>query len=304
MVIAKPMAFLLPHFSELALRTCGSATIPIFFRSSTLDLRNSPFWIVNTIDIANFFSFAMIAWYFPKSPYVIGNRMTTFSTGVPFQSIPTHTTFVHMNWLSFKNGNLHSTSPSSTSSTIPEKACYVVHLSLRPNNSGFDAYGAKHVGKPHHPKSAEPYIPLLFSRDCRAGLLFTTLVPTPNNASSQNNTYDPMQAVSSNAMPYDAWHLQEPHRSLALQSLDRTISFWKGKKAPKAFSFRGLWLLTPNLSKRIRSFLVSWYHSNRHLSIPFRESDLHQAPYRRGVPIHSQKGCTTVVYIIYTIMYL
>ena len=68
-----------------------------------------------------------------------------------------------------------------------------------------------------------------------------------------------------------AFHLQEPHRSLALQSLDRTISFWKGKKAPKAFSFRGLWLLTPNLSKRLRSFLVSWYHSNRHLTIPFHK---------------------------------
>ena len=68
-----------------------------------------------------------------------------------------------------------------------------------------------------------------------------------------------------------AIHLQEPHRSLALQSLDRTISFWKGKKAPKAFSFRGLWLLIPNLSKRIRSFLVSWYHSNRHLTIPFHK---------------------------------
>ena len=77
---AKLMPFLLLHFSEPALRTCGSATTPIFFRSSTLDLRSNPFWIANTTGIANSFNFVMIVWYFLKLLYVIGNKMTTFST--------------------------------------------------------------------------------------------------------------------------------------------------------------------------------------------------------------------------------
>ena len=239
MATAKPTAFLLQHFSGLALRTCGSAITPIFFRSSTLDLRNSQSWIVNTLDTENSFSFAMIALSFQKSLYVIGNRMTTYSTGAPFQLILTHTTSVRMNWLLFKNGNLHSISPSSTSSTIPAKAYFVAHPLLKHNNSVFDASGAKHAGKPPHPRFAGFYILPLSSRDYRVGLPFTTLAPTPNNVTSRNNIYAPMQEVSSNAMLFAAWLFTFKNHTAAwlFNPWIAAFPFGKGRRPPRLFHF-------------------------------------------------------------------
>ena len=68
-----------------------------------------------------------------------------------------------------------------------------------------------------------------------------------------------------------ASQIQEPCRSNALKHIDTCISFWKGKKAPKAFSFRSPWLLTPNLSRAIRRALTSWYHRNSTVAVPFHK---------------------------------
>ena len=68
-----------------------------------------------------------------------------------------------------------------------------------------------------------------------------------------------------------AAQIQEPSRSIALNHLDNCITHWKGKKAPKPFSFRSPWLLTPNLSKTIRRALTTWYHQNRTVAVPFHK---------------------------------
>ena len=68
-----------------------------------------------------------------------------------------------------------------------------------------------------------------------------------------------------------AAQIQEPSRSIALNHLDNCITHWKGKKAPKPFSFRCPWLLTPNLSKTIRRALTTWYHQNHTVAVPFHK---------------------------------
>ena len=68
-----------------------------------------------------------------------------------------------------------------------------------------------------------------------------------------------------------ASQIQEPSRSNALKHIDNCITHWKGKKAPKSFSFRSPWLLTPNLTRTIRRALTNWYHQNRTVAVPFHK---------------------------------
>ena len=56
-----------------------------------------------------------------------------------------------------------------------------------------------------------------------------------------------------------AQNIQEPFRSLALQAIDTTIKWWKGKPAPRICALRAPWILSPNLEKDLRGFLRSWY---------------------------------------------
>ena len=56
-----------------------------------------------------------------------------------------------------------------------------------------------------------------------------------------------------------AQNIQEPFRSLALQAIDTTIRWWKGKPAPRICALRAPWILSPDLEKDLRRFLRSWY---------------------------------------------
>ena len=56
-----------------------------------------------------------------------------------------------------------------------------------------------------------------------------------------------------------AQNIQEPFRSLALQAIDTTIRWWKGKPAPRICALRAPWILSPDLEKELRRFLRSWY---------------------------------------------
>ena len=273
-VIAKPMAFLLQHFSELALRTCGSATTPNFFRSSMLDLRNSQFWIVYTIDIANSFSFVVIAWYFQKSPYVIGNKMTTnifHWSPIPINTDP-------HNFRAYELALIQEWQPPLNFPFINQFYHPRKGLLRRAPLAQTQQFGLRRLWRQARWKTTSSQVRrVLHSPTFKSRLQsWTTLHHLGSNTKQRYLNEQHLRSNAGGVIKCYALrcltiHLQEPHRSMALQSLDRTISFWKGKKAPKAFSFRGLWLLTPNLSKRLRSFLVSWYHSNRHLSVPFHK---------------------------------
>ena len=94
-----------------------------------------------------------------------------------------------------------------------------------------------------------------------------------------NTRYDAQRFLRSSAAGLNARyalrrlapHIQEVSRSTALKRLDNCIHFWKGKKAPKAFSFRSPWLLTPDLSRSITRFLTGWYHRHRTLAVPIHK---------------------------------
>ena len=45
----------------------------------------------------------------------------------------------------------------------------------------------------------------------------------------------------------------------ALQAIDNTIIWWKGKPAPRASALRAAWALSPNLAKSLQGFLRRWY---------------------------------------------
>ena len=63
-------------------------------------------------------------------------------------------------------------------------------------------------------------------------------------------------------------NIQEPFRSLALQAIDTTIRWWKGKLAPRICALRAPWLLSPHLEKDLRCFLRSWYTQALTHSVP------------------------------------
>ena len=56
-----------------------------------------------------------------------------------------------------------------------------------------------------------------------------------------------------------AANIQEPYRTLALQAIDNTITWWKGKPAPRASALWAPWALSPNLAKSLQDFLRRWY---------------------------------------------
>ena len=47
-------------------------------------------------------------------------------------------------------------------------------------------------------------------------------------------------------------NIQEPYRTLALQAIDNTIPWWKGKPAPRASALQAPWALSPNLANSLR----------------------------------------------------
>ena len=54
-------------------------------------------------------------------------------------------------------------------------------------------------------------------------------------------------------------NIQEPYRILALQAIDNTIVWWKGKPAPRASALRAPWALSPDLANSLRRFLRQWH---------------------------------------------
>eukprot|EP00435_Cladocopium_sp_Y103_P016270 s5559_g4.t1 len=57
-----------------------------------------------------------------------------------------------------------------------------------------------------------------------------------------------------------ASNIQEPFRTLSLQAIDATITWWKGKPAPKATAIRLPWSLSPDLERTVSRFLRSWFY--------------------------------------------
>ena len=56
-----------------------------------------------------------------------------------------------------------------------------------------------------------------------------------------------------------AQNIQEPFKTLALQAVDTTIRWWKGKPAPCIAALRAPWILGSNLEGELRTFLRQWY---------------------------------------------
>ena len=50
-------------------------------------------------------------------------------------------------------------------------------------------------------------------------------------------------------------NIQEPYRTLALQAIDNTLVWWKGKPAPRASALRAPWALSPDLANSLLRFL-------------------------------------------------
>eukprot|EP00435_Cladocopium_sp_Y103_P072676 s321_g41.t1 len=55
-------------------------------------------------------------------------------------------------------------------------------------------------------------------------------------------------------------NIQEPFRTLSLQAIDSTITWWKGKPAPKAAAIRLPWSLSPDPERTVSRFLRQWFH--------------------------------------------
>ena len=56
-----------------------------------------------------------------------------------------------------------------------------------------------------------------------------------------------------------ATNIQEPYRTLSLQAIDNSITWWKGKPAPRASALRAPWAMSPNLAKTLQGVLRQWY---------------------------------------------
>eukprot|EP00435_Cladocopium_sp_Y103_P072358 s357_g40.t1 len=56
-----------------------------------------------------------------------------------------------------------------------------------------------------------------------------------------------------------ACNMQEPFRTMSLQAID-SITWWKGKPAPKASAIRVPWTLSPGLERTLSQFLRPWFH--------------------------------------------
>ena len=56
-----------------------------------------------------------------------------------------------------------------------------------------------------------------------------------------------------------ASNIQEPYRTLSLQAIDASITWWQGKPAPRASALRAPWSLSPNLQRTLKQFLRKWH---------------------------------------------
>ena len=56
-----------------------------------------------------------------------------------------------------------------------------------------------------------------------------------------------------------ATNIQEPYRTLSLQAIDTTITWWTGKPAPRASALRAPCAMSPNLAKILQGALRQWY---------------------------------------------
>jgi len=63
-------------------------------------------------------------------------------------------------------------------------------------------------------------------------------------------------------------NIQEPFRTLSLQTIDDTIRWWQGKSAPKASALRAPWSLSPNLHTTLTKFLHHWPHKMMAYQVP------------------------------------
>ena len=54
-------------------------------------------------------------------------------------------------------------------------------------------------------------------------------------------------------------NIQEPYRTLSLQAIDASITWWQGKPAPRASALRAPWSLSPNLQRTLKQFLRKWH---------------------------------------------
>ena len=54
-------------------------------------------------------------------------------------------------------------------------------------------------------------------------------------------------------------NIQEPYRTLSLQAIDASITWWQGKPAPRASPLRAPWSLSPNLQRALKQFLRKWH---------------------------------------------
>ena len=68
-----------------------------------------------------------------------------------------------------------------------------------------------------------------------------------------------------------AIHLEVPQHTLALQALQETIAFKRGKSTPRIVPLRAPWLLAPNLSQHLSKMLQRWYFSLRGTHVPFHQ---------------------------------
>ena len=81
-------------------------------------------------------------------------------------------------------------------------------------------------------------------------------------------------------------NIQEPYRTLALQAIDNTIIWWKGKPAPRASALRAPWALSPNLAKSLQACWNTMFLATSHPS----QGSLHQTRVGGGYPVQPQVG--------------
>ena len=95
-------------------------------------------------------------------------------------------------------------------------------------------------------------------------------------------------------------NIQEPYRTLSLQAIDASITWWQGKPAPRASPLRAPWSLSPNLQRALKQFLRKWHLQVLTYQVPCHtpsfKNGLHQARSSVGPTLQTQTGHISMVH--------